>query len=70
MEVEQQAVRERTEGGELPLEEPAAVRPRVDAISVNEIVLDSANQELNNVDEDAEEEAAAATPWGEEPGVG
>ena len=70
MEVEQQAVRERPEGGELPLEEPAAVRPRVDAISVNEIVLDSAYQELNNVDEDAEEEAAAATPWGEEPGVG
>ena len=29
---------------------------------MNEIVLDSAYQELNNVDEDAEKEAAAATP--------
>ena len=65
MEVEQQAVRERPVGGDLPLEEPATVRPRVDAISVNEIVLDSACQELNNVDEDAEEDAAVAPPWGE-----
>ena len=70
MEADQQAVRERSEGEELPLEKPAAVMPRADAISVNEIVLDSAYQELNNVDEDAEEEAAVATPWGEEPGVG
>ena len=39
-------------------------------MSVTELVLDSAHQELNNVYEDAEEETAAATPWGEEPGVG
>ena len=55
MEVVQQAVRERPEG-ELALEEPEAVRARVDKglariTTVNEIVLDSPYQVLQNVDE-------------------
>ena len=67
MEVVQQAVRERPEG-ELALEEPEAVRARVEqVITVNELVLDSPYQELHNVDEGVEEEAVEATTWGEGP---
>ena len=71
MEVVQQAVRERPEG-DLALEEPDAVRARLaDGLArittVNEIVLDSPYQELQNVDESVEQEAVEATTWGEGP---